>query len=74
MKKYLCLIPLLGLLCGCISQPKTIEVETTRYWENHYKNVNDFYFGTTNIKLDKDESIWVISNKTLSRLLKNTGK
>ncbi len=54
---------------GCISyEPK---VETTKHWENHYFTTNDFYNATTNISLENGESIWVLSNSTLSRLLKN---
>jgi len=56
------------VLCGCVSDE--ITVETTKEWENHYMSERDFYNGTNGIKLDKGESIWVISNKTLSRLLK----
>lgn len=74
MKKLTLVFIIICALCGCRSTPAVINVETTKSWENHYKAVNDFYFGTADIKLDKNESIWVLSNSTLSRLLKNTGR
>lgn len=57
------------LLCGCIS--KDPEIQATRPWENHYMNERDFLEGTRNIKLGRNESIWVLSNATLSRMIKD---
>ena len=70
--KLIVAIMLSVILAGCI----TIEpvVENTKQWENHYMTVEDFHAKTKDIKLDKDESIWVLSNYTLNRLLKNTRK
>lgn len=68
-KIFICVLAVV-LLSGCT----TTKVETTKPWEGHYMSTNDFYMTTTNIKLDKDESIWVLSNSTLKRLLKNVGK
>ena len=62
----------LALMCGCVTTQPTIE--STKAWENHYYTVEEFEKGTSNIQLDKDESIWVLSNKTLNRLLKSTRK
>ena len=59
------------LCCGCCSTPK---VESTKPWEGHYMTVDDFKQSTNVIDLDKNESIWVLSNSTLKRLLKNVGK
>lgn len=59
-------------LSGCIQF--TPEVQTTKSWENHYKNTDDFYENTKNITLEKGESIWVLSNSSLSRLLKQIRK
>lgn len=59
------------LLIGCTTQPK---IESTKQWEGHYMTVSDFQKNTIDIQLDKDESIWIMSNYTLNRLLKNTGK
>ena len=64
-------LALLIACSGCISIGVTPEVQTTKQWENHYMTVEDFKNGTANIELDKDESIWVLSNSSLSRLLKN---
>lgn len=61
----------ISLICGCCSTPK---VESTKQWEGHYMTVDDFKKSTNMIDLDKNESIWVLSNSTLKRLLKNVGK
>lgn len=57
---------------GCLQND--VIVETTKPWENHYYTVREFRQNTKHIKLEENESIWVLSNTTLSRLLKNTGK
>lgn len=69
MKKIFLLITIGILLNGCISFEPTIE--STKSWEQHYKSVEEFKAGTENIVLDEDETIWVMSNKTLNRLLLN---
>lgn len=60
------------ILCGCMT--KEPQIESTKQWENHYFTVEQFKNGTKDILLDKDETIWVLSNTTLNRLLQNTGK
>ena len=62
----LCLSTLIG--CTTIIEPT---IESTKTWEQHYKSVEEFKKGTQNIALDDDETIWVMSNKTLKRLLIN---
>lgn len=57
------------LLCGCIGQQ--ISIEATKSWENHYFSVEEFKAGTESIQLEKGETIWVLSNKTLKRTLEN---
>lgn len=59
------------MLCGC-SITVTPEVSTTQQWENHYMTVDDFKEGTKDITLKDGQSIWVLSNDTLSRVLKNS--
>lgn len=54
--------------CTTVIEPK---IESTKSWEQHYKSVKDFKVGTENIVLDDNETIWVLSNKTLKRLLLN---
>ena len=62
----------LATLCfGCVTQPK---IEATKPWEGHYYSQDDAENAVKNIKLDDGESIWMMSNHTLYRLLKNTGK
>jgi hypothetical protein len=60
------------ILTGCINT--TPNIHTTKNWENHYMNVEDFHNKTKDIKLEKGESIWVLSNSSLSRLLKDLRK
>lgn len=70
MKKILYSICLSLTLTGCttIVEPT---IESTKSWEQHYKSVDEFKNGTKDIVLDDDETIWVMSNKTLKRLLIN---
>lgn len=70
MKNILYIIGLMTILTGCttINDPK---IESTKPWEQHYKSVDEFKTGTKDIVLDDDETIWVMSNKTLKRLLIN---
>lgn len=68
IKKILLGILMLSLV-GCATTEPI--VETTKPWENHYYTVEQFQNGTKEMKLEKGESVWVISNRTLSRVLKN---
>ena len=54
--------------CTNMTQPS---IQVTKPWEGHYKNTNDFYTATKEIQLEKNESIWVLSNRTLKRVLEN---
>lgn len=68
MKKTLAF---LLLAAGCASTPK---VETTKQWEGHYFNRNDAKAAVESIVLEKNESVWILSNSTLKRLLTNVGE
>lgn len=67
MKYWILLV--LFLVAGCFTQ---VTIDPVKSWEGHYKSTNEFYKATQNIKLGEDESIWVLSDKTLNRVLKNT--
>ena len=56
------------MVSGCKSDQ--IDVLTTKSWEGHYYTVEDFKTKTNDIKLDKKESIWVLSNQSLYYILK----
>ena len=71
MKKFLISIVLSMTLYGCMTEPK---LEATKPWEDHYYTVEELKQKIDTIQLDKDESIWMMSNHTLKRLLKNIGK
>lgn len=62
---------LASLLAGCISE---ITVETTKQWEGHYYTAEEAKTAVDSIELDDSESVWVLSNRTLKKLLDNTRK
>lgn len=68
--KILCLCALM-FLAGCASN---IQINTVKSWEGHFFTTNEFYNATKNIQLNTDETIWVLSDKTLNNVLKNLGK
>lgn len=70
MKILVCLCALM-LLVGCAN---TIQINTIKSWEGHFLTTNEFYNATKNIQLNSDETIWVLSDKTLNGVLKNLGK
>ncbi len=61
----------LVLVAGCATSPK---VETTKPWEGHYFDTNSVSDAVQKIQLDKKESVWILSNSTLKRLLTNVGE
>ena len=71
MKKEFIFIFLAFAMSGCITKPT---IESTKPWEGHYYSANELKEKVDTIQLDKDESMWLISNHTLNRLLKNTRK
>ena len=71
MKKAFIFILLAFAISGCITKPT---VESTKPWEGHYYSANELKEKVDTIQLDKDESMWLMSNHTLNRLLKNTRK
>lgn len=71
MKKLLCCSLVCCMLCGCINN---IQVNTVKSWEGHYFTTNEFYNATKDIKLNENETIWVLSDKTLNNVLKNLRK
>lgn len=71
MKKAFILMLLASTMSGCISG---LKVESTKPWEGHYFNVDDLKEKVEAIQLEENESMWLMSNHTLNRLLKNTRK
>lgn len=67
--KMIAMLSLAHTLSGCMTEEPTIQA--TKPWESHYMNERDFLEGTRNIRLERNESIWVLSNATLSRLIKD---
>ena len=57
-------------LVGCITEPK---IETTSPWEGHYYSFDELKSKVENQQLEEKQSIWLLSNTTLKRLLKDAG-
>ena len=67
MKKFLAIA--LGLLAGCtVIQPI---VQTTRPYEGHFYDKTSAEAAVQSIELQEGESVWILSNGTLKRVLKN---
>ena len=61
------LLSVILLFSGC----QSLNIQTTKQWEGHYYSVDDAKAVLENTTLDKNESIWMISNTTLKHILKN---
>lgn len=59
-------------LNGCYIN--NIVIDPVKTWEGHYMTIEEFKTSTSDIVLEKDETIWVLSNTTLKRVLKNLGR
>ena len=57
-------------LCGCVT--KQIEAPVVRTWEGRYESRKAAVTAAQTIQLEKGESVWLLSNSTLKRLLKTT--
>lgn len=58
------------ILCGCIMT--RIEAPTVRPWEGRYESGDAAVSAARTIRLESGESVWLLSNSTLKRLLKST--
>ena len=58
------------LLAGCMTEPK---IETTLPWEGHYYSFEEMKNKTEGQALEEKQSMWLLSNTTLKRLLKDAG-
>lgn len=58
------------LAAGCIS----IVVDPVRQWEGHYYTAEEVKVAVESISLHKGESVWILSDSTLARVLKNNRK
>lgn len=69
--KYIAIICIPVALLGCMTEPK---LEATKPWENHYYTVDQLKQAVESMQLEENESVWMMSNHTLNRLLKNVRK
>lgn len=58
------------MLTGCITTP---QIETTEPWEGHYFSFDELKTKTDGQQLKEKQSLWLLSNTTLKRLLKDAG-
>lgn len=68
-KTFVIILSIATLATGC-KAPDVIEVHPTKAWEGHYFTQEELFEATAGMKLEKGESVWVLSNRTLSRVLK----
>jgi len=64
---------MLAFSTGCMHD-ETIGIYVAKQWEGHYFTVDEFKKNTDKIELEKKESIWVLSNSSLSQLMKNASR
>lgn len=67
MKAFFAIV-LAMLLAGCATQPV---VEPTEVWEGHFYNTNQVQEAVQKMQLKDKQSVWILSNTTLKRLLTN---
>ena len=72
--KTICIAALLAAAASVLTGCNGIAVETTKTWEGHYFSAEECKAAVEDIALDKNESVWILSNRTLKRLLDNTRK
>lgn len=56
---------------GCVSN---IDVQTVRPYENRYSNETELVEAARTVVLEKGESVWLLTNSTLKRLLTNLNR
>ena len=69
--KYVKVIMLSALVFAAGCRTQEIVVDPVQSWEGHFMTVEEFREKTADIELQKNQSIWVLSNNTLKRVLKN---
>lgn len=52
----------------------TVTIDPIEKWEGHFFSENEALKALDNFKLKKGQSVWILSNSTLSRVLKNNRK
>lgn len=56
-------------ISGCTTIDVT--VQPVAAWEGHYMSIDEFKKATESITLEKGQTIWVLSNNTLKRVILN---
>ena len=69
-KKFMTLAAVLLLaVSGCVT---TVDVYPAKSWEGRYDNESKLLEAAKNVDLGAGESVWLLSNRTMKRLLTNT--
>lgn len=71
MKKCIAILFLM-MAVGCINANPT--VETVKPWEGHFFTTEEAKANVESMQLEENESVWILSNRTLKRVLKNNTK
>ena len=71
MKKCIAILFLM-IATGCINVNPT--VETVKPWEGHFFTTEEAKANVESMQLEENESVWILSNRTLKRVLKNNTK
>lgn len=70
MMKKLLLAASISLLAGCF----TPTINVVKPWEGHYYTAEEAKSSLEELQLEEGESVWILSNRTLKRVLKNNTK
>ena len=68
MKKCIAML-LLMIATGCVNVNPA--VEPVKPWEGHFFTAEEAKASVESIQLEENESVWILSNRTLKRVLKN---
>ena len=71
MKKCIAML-LLMIATGCVNVNPTVEL--VKPWEGHFFTAEEAKANVESIQLEENESVWILSNRTLKRVLKNNTK
>lgn len=67
MKKLLLISIVVSMIVGCTSNK--ISLNTAKPYEKRYTTNDVIEINNSRIVIDKDESVWILTNSTLNNLL-----
>ena len=69
-----CFSLIIGILAAFAAGCTSVEVPVVEPWEGRYSTVEEFRAKTDGLELKPGESVWVLSNGTMYRLLRKVEK